>query len=94
MVTLARLRGEGRGEGKPSRQEGPRRCEARMKVRLNMDELCGAHARLHKFVFTYSRSPIRWLQMLRQEPIDGRYFEFGCHERRLIIELEGSQHLA
>jgi hypothetical protein len=44
-----------------------------MKVRLNMDELCGAHARLHKFVFTYSRSPIRWLQMLRQEPIDGRY---------------------
>ena len=83
----ARMRGEGikKAEGyKIERKHNPKLTDNAKTLRKNMTK--EARHLWYDFLRTY---PIRFL---RQKVIDNYIVDFYCHEARLIIELDGSQH--
>jgi very-short-patch-repair endonuclease len=79
------MRGEGWGEGL---------CGAKTNQLLDAQGLRRALTKQEFLLWRRLRNrQLEGFKFVRQEPIGPYYADFACRERKLIVEVDGSQHL-
>src|SRR5262245_44527241 len=82
--------GRGKGWGGMAEQQQPRKRDSRVpRARTLRRDMTDAERKLW---WHLRRLPVEHSHFRRQATVGPYFADFACHERRLIIEVDGAQH--